>query len=63
MPERFEMYIHSISALYKYSPFLFLSDVTFFYFLFNDRLGDQLSQNILDRSSPYFQDMYTYGYA
>jgi len=41
---------------------LCFADVTFFYpFRFNGRLGDQLSQNILDRSSPIFQDTYMHG--
>jgi len=31
--------------------------------IFNCPLGDQLSQNVLDRSSPNFQDMYMYGWA
>jgi len=38
-------------------------DVTFFTFSFYQSSGDQLSQNALDRSSPYFQDRYTYGSA
>ena len=35
---------------------LCFADVTFFYLLFNGPLGDQLSQNVLERSSPNFQD-------
>ena len=37
------------------------ADVT--YLLFNGPLGDHLSQNVLDRSSPRFQDSYIYGWA
>ena len=35
------------------------ADVTFFHFLFNGPRGDQLSQNVLDRSSSNVQDKHT----
>jgi len=43
--------------------FVLQMDVTFFHLFFNDPLGDQLSQNVMDRSSPNYLDMYTYGRA